>query len=711
MTTIISSIDYATSINATVHNEVDFMDEAMALAARGFAVFPLQPKDKKPLGGSNSFKDATTDRDSIKTSWTKTPNANIGLATGAPSGVFVLDVDGPEGEKSLRDLEAEHGPLPETLQSSTGRGRHILLTAPCSLGISAGKLGPKLDTRGDGGYIVAPPSIHPTGATYSWINSTPLADPPDWLVDKLRAPKSRAVQSAANDNGIPEGQRNSMLTSLAGSMRQKGIEGESLDRALNEINETSCDPPLDPREVLRIARSIGRYPVEQTYSCTDLGNAQRFIALHGDNCRYVPQWKKWLLWDSTRWRVDDKLQVHRLAREVIEAISLEASFAEDEKQATALRKHMARSQARPKLEAIEKLAQADLSISPDQLDRDPWLFNVQNGTIDLRTGEFRPHDRGDFITMMAPCEFDPEAEASLWDAFLKRIFEENGDLLSFVQRLCGYLLTGDTTEQSLFVFYGTGANGKSTLIETLLALLGDYSSKTPMRTFLDQKHEGVRNDLAGLRSARMVAATEISRGQSLNEALVKEVTGGDSVSARFLYGEYFQYMPQYKIVFAVNDKPRIKGGDEGIWRRMRLLPFEVFIPIAERDKELSRKLSEELPGILNWALSGLAQWHKTGLAPPDEVLAATEGYRVEMDLLHDFLQTCCADKPGWFVPTAKLYQVYEQWCKDNGETLVKQRSFSIMIKERGYEPAIQRVAGKQKRGFLDLEITDFLGLL
>jgi putative DNA primase/helicase len=706
MATNISSIDYGNSFA-----ETNFKDEALALAQQGYAVFPLTPRDKVPLKDSNGCKDATADVDQVQRLWSATPNANIGIATGAPSRVVVLDIDGPEGEERLRALELEFGALPETLQASTSRGRHLYFRDPGDLRNSASQLGKKLDIRADGGYVVAPPSIHPDGSIYQWASSLPPADAPDWLITKLRAPKRRANPVAANDNGIPEGQRNSMLASLAGTLRHKGIEGESLERVLQETNETSCDPPLGPREVSRIADSISRYPAEQNFACTDLGNSQRFIALHGNSLRYVPLWKKWVIWNGARWCVDDKLHVHRLAREVIEAISLEASFAEDEKQATALRKHMTRSQARPKLEAIEKLAQAELSISPDELDREPWLFNVQNGTIDLRTGDFRTHERADFITMMAPCEYDPSAKSPLWDAFLIRIFEENEDLLAFVQRLCGYLLTGDTTEQALFVLYGTGANGKSTFVETLLALLGDFGKKTAMQTFLEQRNEGVRNDLAGLRSARMVSAVEASKGKFLNEALVKEVTGGDQVSARFLYGEFFQYKPQYKIVLAVNDKPRIKGGDEGIWRRMELIPFNVFISPEQRDRELPQKLLMELPGILNWALAGLAEWRRIGLAPPSEVLEATEDYRVEMDLLHDFLQTCCADKPGWFVPTADLYAVYEQWCKDNGETPVKQRSFSIMIKERGYEPATQRVSGKQKRGFLDLEIIDFLGVL
>lgn len=701
MVTLPSSVDYGTS----------FGDAALDLAWQEFAVFPLTARDKKPVPGSHACKDATTNGDLIVKLWQKTPDANIGLATGAPSNVFVLDVDGPEGEESLTALEAEHGPLPATRESLTGRGRHILFKNPGGLGNSAGKLGPKLDTRGDGGYIVAPPSIHPSGATYQWANDLPLADAPDWLIDKLKAPKSRTDRSAANDNGIPEGERNSGLTSIAGSLRQKGIEGEELESALLDINETSCDPPLDPREVERIAESISRYPVEKSFSCTDLGNAQRFLALHGENLRYVPLWKKWIIWDGARWAVDDRLEVHRLVRQVVEAISLEASHAaanEAAKLASALRKHAARSQSRAKLEAIEKLAQAELSIAPDMLDRDRWLFNVQNGTLDLKNGKLRPHNRADLITMLAPCDLDPTAEAPQWDAFLTRILKDNEDVQSFVQRLCGYLLTGDTTEQALFLLYGTGANGKSTFVETLLFLLGDYGNKTDMRTFLEQKNEGVRNDLARLRSSRMVSAVEASKGKFLNEALVKEVTGGDRVSARFLFAEYFEYTPEYKILLAVNDKPRIKGGDEGIWRRMRLIPFTVFIPTEERDKDLLRKLSEELPGILNWALAGLAQWHKIGLAPPPEVLEATEDYRVEMDLLHDFLQTCCEERAGDFVQADRLYEAYESWAKDNGELPVNKRTFGIMMGERGFRSKPKTVRGKSRRVYFDLVIPNDL---
>jgi putative DNA primase/helicase len=325
-----------------------------------------------------------------------------------------------------------------------------------------------------------------------------------------------------------------------------------------------------------------------------------------------------------------------------------------------------------------------IPVRPRELDADPWVLNLSNGTLDLQTGQLREHRREDLLTKLAPVAYDPAAQCPRWEAFLDRIFAEDVELIRFVQKAVGYSLTGSTQEQCFFILYGAGANGKTTLMQTVSALLRDYARQTPTETLLIQRGDGVRNDLARLQGARFVYASEAEGGRKLAEALIKQLTGGDTLTARYLYKEHFEFQPTFKIWLAVNHKPDVQGTDHAIWRRMRLLPFIVTIPAAEQDKQLAEKLQGELPGILRWAVEGCLLWQQEGLEPPAVVKRATGDYRSEMDVITAFLNECCTLEAEHQVGVNVLYARYVGWCTQMGEQAVTKKVFGATLLERRF---------------------------
>ncbi len=318
-------------------------------------------------------------------------------------------------------------------------------------------------------------------------------------------------------------------------------------------------------------------------------------------------------------------------------------------------------------------------------------MNVSNGTLDLRTGELRPHRREDWLTKITPIVYDPEASCPQWHAFLRCILAGRQDVIDFLQRAIGYSLTGDTSEQCLFLLHGTGANGKSTFLEIARALLGDYAEQAEFSTFLHKDRDTVRNDLAKLRGARFVSAVEVEEGRRLSEVVVKQLTGGDTITARFLFKEFFDFKPGFKLWLAANHKPVIRGTDYAIWRRIHLVPFTVTIPREEQDKKLPAKLKKELPGILAWAVKGCLAWQQDGqLVAPGAVEAATTAYRAEMDLIGGFLDECCVQQENAHAEASDLYNAYRVW---SGDKITTQTAFGRRLGERGFVRGRNTVTG------------------
>lgn len=426
-------------------------------------------------------------------------------------------------------------------------------------------------------------------------------------------------------------------------------------------------------------------PKVRTFAPSDLGNGERLAFLHGKDLRWVPPWREWLVWDGRRWDFDKTLEIGRRAKETARSIYVEAQRAEDNRR-EAIGKWAVQSESRSRVEAMIELAKAEpgIAVPAEALDVDPWVFNCANGTLDLRTGELRPHRREDLLTKTSSVPYDPDARCALWESFLLRIFRDDVALIDYVQRALGYSLTGNTGEQVLHLLHGTGSNGKSTFLEVMALLLGDYGAQADFTTFLDNKDRGPRDDIARLAGARVVRSNEIGENKRFNEALIKSLTGGDIIAARFLYAKTFEFRPQFKLWFAANHKPVIRGTDHAIWRRVRLIPFEVTIGDHEKDPMLLEKLRRELPGILRWAMEGCQAWMERGLAAPDIVLAATEEYREESDMLGAFLEECCELDPSWKVPSTLLYEAFVGWAKRNGEYEMSQNQLGRRLKERGY---------------------------
>lgn len=416
---------------------------------------------------------------------------------------------------------------------------------------------------------------------------------------------------------------------------------------------------------------------------TDIANGQRLAARHGDDLRFTVE-RGWLVWDGRRWAIDEKgVQVQARAKETALSIFDEIKGALDR---DVRMRHAKRSQSKGAIEAMIWLARSEPGI-PARLttfDADGWVLNVANGTLDLRAGELRAHRREDLISNLVEIAFDPTAECELWDSFLWRVLDRSEELCAYLRRFVGYLLVGDTSDQSLHFLYGLGANGKSVFCEVLLRLLGEYAVAVSPDLIMLKRHGGIPNDVARLRGVRAALMNETTQGARFDEAKLKDLTGGDTLTARFLHQEFFDFRPTHRIVIRGNHKPAINGTDEGIWRRLRLVPFTVSIPPDEQDRDLIRKLESELPGILNWAMKGCREWQTEGLKPPPIIAEAVRAYREESDTLGRFLAECCEVHKLAEVKSSALYQRYQQYAESAGERWLPVKDFPAEMQRRGF---------------------------
>jgi len=421
---------------------------------------------------------------------------------------------------------------------------------------------------------------------------------------------------------------------------------------------------------------------------TDSTNAMRLVKEHGRDIRYNAAWKKWVVWNGKHWEMDEGgVLIHEKGLEMVRNIYDELKKTADYRERMDIEKAAMMSESVRRRKAFVEAATwvSVLRVKTDELDRNPWLLNVKNGTIDIQSGEFREHRQEDMITKIANVDYDPAADCPMWKKFVREIMDYKADIIKFVQTVAGWSLSGDISEQAMFILYGTGANGKSTFLNTIMYLLGDYAIATPTETFMKKSGDNYSNDVARLRGTRFVTTTEVEQGRRLSEPLIKKITGNDEMTARFLYGEFFNFKPTFKIFMATNHKPVIKGTDHGIWRRIKLIPFMTRIPEEKQDKHLELKLREEASGILNWLLEGIANWKQERLKTPKAILFATDEYRGEMDVIGNFITEKCDQKKEMAILLKKLYKAYSDWCEENNEHAVSERFFTLRLKEMGFK--------------------------
>lgn len=474
--------------------------------------------------------------------------------------------------------------------------------------------------------------------------------------------------------------------------RKQGKDFVQLKTSLEEMTALPLFQEEDlPKDSSSKSSSAGE---ELEFNLTDLGNRNRLVSLFGPRIRYAAS-MGWMIFDGKCWKPDATGEIFRLAESTIRSMLQEASKTEDKDRRTALTRHALATEKERSIKSMVNLSThaPGVACRGDAFDHDPWLFNVQNGTIDLSTGKLRPHQASDMLTQISPVAYDPNATCPTWERFLSEVMLGDAELVSFLQRAVGYTLTGQTGEQKFFLLWGGGRNGKGSFMNVLLHLLGDYSKVSQFRTFESSRERAntPRGDLVALRGRRLVYASENDKAVPLAEALIKGVTGNDPLTARQLHREEVTFVPAFKLWLACNNKPIIKGVDEAIWERVLFIPWERYFAPEERDHNLGDKLKAEASGILNWALKGCLLWQQEGLKAPQKVQAAIAAYRQEMDSIARFFGECCQVAPkGAEVVSSELYAAYQRFCEEEGEDPRSTKTFAERLKRLGIQKEKRR---------------------
>jgi putative DNA primase/helicase len=673
---------------------------------------------------------------------------DVGWQCGEVSGwMSVVDLDCTEARRLASRF------LPETLRGAKGeespsqyfyRSAELGYKKFSELGGPGELIALKASNNGRGHQVAVAPSVHREKGPYHFIGGYNPAAIAVVGKEELRHRVGMLAVATLIARHLPPskeeggGGRHDIALALAGYMLRNGEAAEDVGKMLTAawgIRDASRQAVEDVRRSVRdtatrLARNepatggrrlgelVPKMPEKiadflewerpnmreqrRHYMRTDLGNADRFVDAHRDRVLWCHARKAYLCWDGKRYAWDERGEAVKLAHLAARSIFHEAADAESDEEQKAISKWALASQNESRINAMLSQAKPYLAVGIEELDRDPWLINCQNGTVDLRTGKLKDHDPADRITKIVPVDYDPDAPCPRFKQFLKETLVDDA-VITFVKRYSGYTLTGITRERLLAILYGFGKNGKTTLVELLRDVMGDYATNTDTETLLMRKYQGVGNDVAALKGARFVSAAEVEQGRRLAESKVKQLTGRDTVTARFLFGEPFSFRPAFKLWLSTNNKPVIQGTDDAIWDRLRLIPFTQRFDGDRQDPRLPEKLRSELAGVLAWMVEGCLEWQEHGLGEPDSVREATEQYRAEMDTLAAFIEDRCVVREDVVAPATPLYKQYQMWCDAAGEKPETQKMFGMRLRERGFvSDKIKRGPHKDRKGWFGI---------
>lgn len=717
------------------------IEAALTYAERGWPVHAIIDGKGRTLGYEERDGvrwGSTTDAGTIR-AWARRPFVKIGIPTGPRSGLLVIDVD---DEAAWRDLKTEKlAPEPSTLSQRTGRdggGRQYVFEYPAgeTIGNARGGLPTGIDVRGDGGQFVAPPSRHESGRTYSWVDpSAPVERLPGWLLAVLKegaetyeppdvtytgapATKWGAAALAAELDRIenaPEGEGNAALYLAACKVSEIANGGHvEWEKARAAIEFAAMGDgrrnPIETRRTIASARKKteghARGPKVEAptapspsgsedeehdetdaladgFRSTDAGNARRLIARASGRMRFVRAWGKWIVFERGKWKIDTGGALIRgHALEVALELYAASERLTDDEARKAMRAWAKASEMANRIAAMITLAAcSELLIEHDELDAKPYLLNVSNGTIDLQTGEFRDHDTADLLTIQSETIYDPSATCPTFDACL-RTWQPDPEIRDYLQLEAGAGATGRPTE-TLSIHFGSGGNGKSKCWGAIQHVLGEYAF-VPHKSLLianrHEQHETVKADLFG---KRLGIVSESKAADTLDDEQVKSLTGGDRMRARRMREDTWYFAPTHTLVIFTNHKPQIRGADEAVWRRVRLIPWNVTIPEAERDLELAEKLAAEASGILLWIIEGARRFLAGNFETPDVIRVATADYRAGEDLTGRFCAEVLNFEPRGVTFSIDITSELDAWCREQGVPPLTMNDLSPVLRAHG----------------------------
>lgn len=721
------------------------LDYATQYHERGFIPVPVEFGGKRPL--SKDWQRTTLSDVDLRLY--ENDAANVGILLGDASGGLVdIDIDSPLALAIADRYLPDTGMVFGRDSKPNSHWVYTVKEAGATMRLQSRALNGEtlIEYRANGCQTVFPPSVHPSGEVLQFTSGE-LGKPAFVTSDELKCAAKAIAAVCVLAEQWTEGSRQDKTMALAGWLLKQQWPLEhvkhllasiciasgdtaSLSQRLSAADTTyeklSFNPDAHITGFTRLKELIGDTAIDEIsgwlglrkepelvlvsrdsvpisydgtdlrkqYDYSDIGAANKFAEQYFNRARFSHAEKKWYVWNGRQWTQDNDSRIGRFVQGHCKELAKAAIENHDGNKVSSLL-------GQRKVKSTEMLARDNMPVSIDEFDSHRMLFNCQNGVMDLEGLRFIEHDAALMMRQISPVTFDANAECSLWETFLERVMGGNRNLIDFLRRAVGYSLSGENTEQCMFILIGEGKNGKSTFINAIKELMGGYANTMGIESLVATSGSRQSNDLARLHRSRFVYASEAECSQRLAEARIKAITGGEAISARFLYQEYFEFVPQFKLWLMTNNMPTITGTDEGLWRRLMFVPFNVTITEEERDPALPEKLRAELPGILNWAFKGCLEWQELGgLCPPEEVTLANQHYRMEMDSVAQFIDDCCERRAGAWVANSDLYNKYVQWCGGAGETPLKTGEFGKRLKRLGFDGAKRN--GTRVRGGIEL---------